>query len=127
VTGQREGVHHHGPPEHLDLLAAPAEAVSPPQKQGVLEGPVQRLGVVPAAVEPSEVRIRRREGANVLGPVEPPAPILLVLVQANRDLSASQVFGQPVVATKSRSDANRTSGPGRPRRQPDSCVELTRE
>ena len=63
VAGHREGVDHQRPAEHLDLLTAPSEAVSAPEEQGVLESAVERLGIVPAAVEAREVGIRGRDRA----------------------------------------------------------------
>jgi hypothetical protein len=70
VAGHREDVDHHSPAEHLDLLTAPSQAVSPAEEQGVLQGPVERFGVVPAPVEAREVRVRGRDGPNVLVIVE---------------------------------------------------------
>jgi len=57
-------------PSILDLQTTPAEAVGPSKEQRVFQRAVERLGVVAAPVQTREVRVRGRDGPDVLGPVE---------------------------------------------------------
>ena len=53
------------------MLTPVADGVCSAEPHGVVERPVDRLGVVAPPVEPSEVGVGLRDLADVLGPVEP--------------------------------------------------------
>ncbi len=60
VSGER--VDAEGMGELVEVLALVADAVGSAEPQGVVEGPVDGLGVVAAPVERLEVRVRRGDG-----------------------------------------------------------------
>ena len=65
--------------------------------EGVVEVPVDALGIVAPLVERVEVRITGWDLTDVLGPVELALPILVVRVQSNRDDATAKAIGQAVV------------------------------
>ena len=86
-----EGVDHERVGDHVEVLAVVAHGVGSAQPQGVVEGPVDGLGVAPTPVEPLEVRIGCSDGSDVLGAVEPSALVVGVAVQADGDGAAAQL------------------------------------
>jgi hypothetical protein len=61
VTEHGQPVHERRIADEVDLLAEVADAVRPPEEQGVLEVPVDGFRVVPSRVEASEVGIAGRD------------------------------------------------------------------
>ena len=94
VFGEGQGVRHEGEPEQVEPLAAVTDRVGSTEVEGVVEGPVDGLGVVALAEQGVEVRVGRRDGSDVLCPVQPAALVLVVAVEADGDLAA---VGEPVV------------------------------
>ena len=94
VLHERERVHHEGEAEQVDPLAAVPDGVGPAEEQGVVEATVDGLGVVALAEQPVEVRILGRDRPDVLGPVEPPAFVVVVAVEPDGDGAA---VGEAVV------------------------------
>jgi hypothetical protein len=56
--------------EQVKVLALVADAVGASEPEGVVEGPVDRLGVATPCVEAGEVGVARRNWPDALGPVE---------------------------------------------------------
>lgn len=79
------------------MLALVADGVGPAQEQGVIEGSVDRLGIVAAPVEPLEVWVARRDRSDVLGAVELPAGVVIVAVEPDADLMLAEVGSEFVV------------------------------
>ena len=75
-----------------------AAAVGSAEPQGVVEVPVDALGVVATGVESVEVRVVSRDRAQVLGSVELTLGINGVAVQADGDGAAAVVVGESVPA-----------------------------
>lgn len=95
VDGQ--AVHGQGVGDEDEVLALMADRVSSPEEEGVLEGSVDRFGVVASAVEPLEVDVAGGDGADVLGAIELASGVLGVAVEPDRDRSAAEGFGEFVV------------------------------
>src|SRR4051812_33415738 len=85
MSVQRERVHAEGEAEEVEVLAGVSDAVSTPEPHGVVEVTVDGLGVVTAWEEPFEVGVTRRDGPEVLGPVELAGLVVLVGVETDRD------------------------------------------
>ena len=62
-----------------------ADGVGPAEEEGVVEAPVDGLGVVALAEQPVEVGVGRGDRADVLGPVELAAGVLVVAVEPDGD------------------------------------------
>ena len=76
---------------------ADPDAVCTTQPQRVVEVPVDALRVVASPVQHFEVRITRRDLADVLRPIELALRILRVRMQPHRHHSPTQTVGQSVV------------------------------
>jgi hypothetical protein len=90
VDAEREG-------EQVQVLAGVTDRVRTPQPQGVIEGPVDRLGIVATPVQPIEVRICCWDRSDVLGPVELASNVVFGRVQPHRDDAAAEIVGELVV------------------------------
>lgn len=95
MAREREGVDEQGPAEDLDLLAGVSEAVGASEEHRVVESPVQRLRVVASQVEGREVRIGRRDRADVLRAVEAACGVLLVPVERPFGLDEGESADRP--------------------------------
>jgi hypothetical protein len=71
VDGEREA-------EEVEVLAGVADAVGAAEPHGVVEMPVDGLGIVTAREESLEVGITGRDGPEVLGPVQLACRVLVV-------------------------------------------------
>ena len=92
-----ECVDHEGVADHVDELAASAEAVGSSEPEGVFEGPVDRLGVVASAEQFGEAGVVGCDGSDVLGAVELAGGVVVVGVEADGDGAGAEVVGEPVV------------------------------
>ena len=61
---ERQRVDHQGIAEQVHVLASMAHTVGPAKIEGVLDCPVDGLGVAAPAGEPLEVRIARRDAGR---------------------------------------------------------------
>jgi hypothetical protein len=97
VTRQREGVDEQGPAQDLHLLTGMAHAVDTPEEQGVVQGAVERFRVVSPCVQMWEVRVRCRDGPNVLRAVEPATLVLVVAVEPDGERAPAVGLGKNIV------------------------------
>ncbi len=84
-------------PRRLRCWRGVANAVGAAEPHGVVEVPVDGLGVVAAGKQPFEVGITGRDGPEVLGPVQLPRRVLVIAVQPDRDGLLLVLGGQLVV------------------------------
>ena len=74
-----------------------ADGVGSAEPEGVVEGPVDGLGVVASPVEGGEVGVRWWDRADVLGAVELARLVIGVAVESDGDGAAAEVLGESVV------------------------------
>lgn len=123
VDGQRVG-------QQIEVLALVADGVCASEEEGVVEGPVDALGVVASTVEPCEVRVAWGDGSDVLGAVELASGVVVGGVEPDGDGPAAQLVGQLATADRLSSrwgDATSSRGLGgscrrRPNRRPSPPV-----
>ena len=96
VPVQRKAVDAEGEGQQVQVLTFVSNRMRPPQPKRVTERTVDRLGIVATLVQTSEVRVRRRDGPDVLGPVEPAPLVVLVAMQPDRDRPGTEPLGEPV-------------------------------
>ena len=97
VAVQGEAVDHERVAEQVEELAVVADGVGAAEPEGVVEVAVDALGVVAARVEPGEVRIGRRDDADVLGPVQVAVRVVGGAVKADRHDAPAKTVGEAVV------------------------------
>ena len=97
VSVECEGVDGERVGEQVEPLPRLADGVGSAKPEGVVECPVDGLGVVASGVQRPERRVGGRDGSDVLGPVELPHAVFVVAVEADDDDAAAEVVGQPVV------------------------------
>ena len=76
-----DGVHADCVADEVEVLSGVSDAVGAVEPEGVLEVPVDGLGVVTSRVEILEVRVIGWDGSDVLGAVEPAPGVAVVLVE----------------------------------------------
>ena len=96
VAVQGQAVDDQGVGDQVEVLALVADGVCTSEPQRIVEGAVDRLGVVAAPVEGLEVRVGLSDCPQVLRPVQLPAGILVVAVQSDLDAPATEVPGKLV-------------------------------
>ena len=69
-----------GEADQVDVLAGVANGVGSAEPQGVVEVPVDGLGIVSTGVQSGEVGVVGRDWSHVLGPVETAFVVLGVAV-----------------------------------------------
>jgi hypothetical protein len=95
VVLQCERVHRDGEAEEVQQLPGVPDAVGPAEPHGVVEVPVDGLGVIAAGEETLEVRVARRDRSEVLGPVELSGDVLVIAMKSDGD-GAAVVVGKLV-------------------------------
>jgi hypothetical protein len=92
---QRQAVHAKRKGQQVQMLVCAPNRVRPPQPERVIEGPVDRLGVVAPFVHPGEVRVSTGIGRMFLGPIEATFLIVSVALEPDTDLATTEAFGEP--------------------------------
>ena len=101
---QGEAVDAEGVGDEVEVLAFVADGVCPAEPEGVVEGSVDGFGVVASGVEGAERGVARRDGSDVLGPVELADLVFVVAVESDDDDAAA---APPSRAARSASIASR--------------------